>query len=219
MNFALERLTDPEIEPVTTLEARTHLRTYDDDSAEDDYIDSLIVAAREMVEAHTGRALIDQSWRLTVGESLDLNSWCSMHTTTTTWYGTWTQRTDGILLRRSPVLSITSILSVDSDGVETAIQGADYQLRDAGAKWPRLVGMSTTWPASLKVEFRAGFANRIGSPTEGAEKVPAVFKHAIKLIVGHFYNNRESVTDAKLEELPMGVKALLAGQCCDLGLA
>src|SRR4051812_14557808 len=120
MNFALERLTDPAIEPVSTAEARTHLRTYDNDASEDDYIDSLVAVAREMVEDHTGRALIDQSWRLTVGDCVDLNWRRSRGTVTNAWYGT-SLVTDGILLRRSPVIIVTSIVSIDTDGTETAI--------------------------------------------------------------------------------------------------
>lgn len=37
---------------------------------------------------------------------------------------------------------------------------------------------------------------------------PAV-RHAILLIVGHFYNNREAVTAAGIAAMPIGVNALL----------
>jgi uncharacterized phage protein (predicted DNA packaging) len=37
---------------------------------------------------------------------------------------------------------------------------------------------------------------------------PAV-RHAVLLIVGHHYNNREAVTDASVREMPFGVNALL----------
>lgn len=52
--------TAPTTEPVTTAEAKTHLRvtTSDDDT----YIGTLITVARRHVETITGRALINQTW-------------------------------------------------------------------------------------------------------------------------------------------------------------
>lgn len=223
MNFALERIADPDIEPITLLEAKRHVRAFLDLTNDDADIDQLITVAREWVEDYTGRALIDQSWRLHIGDYIDLNWWRSQwpgRQGSFFWYGTLRERTQGIFLRRSPAIAITSVVTVDSNGVETTVSADDYQLREQGTKWPRILGLDGTWPCgSMKIEFRAGYANRLGSPTEGEEKVPAAFKHAIKLIVGHFYNHRESTTDVKIDELPLGVKALLRSHRCDLQLA
>lgn len=40
--------------------------------------------------------------------------------------------------------------------------------------------------------------------------VPAPILHACLLLVGNFYNNRESVTNIKQNELPLGYRYLLA---------
>lgn len=61
--MASELVTGPAAEPVTLDEAKAHLRVDGDD--EDDYITSLIVAARQAAEAYTRRALITQTWRHT----------------------------------------------------------------------------------------------------------------------------------------------------------
>ncbi len=52
--------TGPAIEPVSLDQAKAHLRI--DDNDEEGLINSLITAARLMVEARTGRALIEQTW-------------------------------------------------------------------------------------------------------------------------------------------------------------
>jgi len=66
MQYVLERVTDPDIEPVTLAEVREHLGEFAGNTAKDDSITAMIVAAREWAEEYTGRALIDQSWRLTI---------------------------------------------------------------------------------------------------------------------------------------------------------
>ena len=53
MNFTLERVTQPDIEPVTLDEMKRHLRCFMSVTDEDDDITALIVAAREWIEDYT----------------------------------------------------------------------------------------------------------------------------------------------------------------------
>ena len=55
-------LAGPAVEPVTLAEMRAYLRL--DDEAEDGLVSALIGAARLLVEAASGRILVEQSWRL-----------------------------------------------------------------------------------------------------------------------------------------------------------
>ncbi|APX83811.1 hypothetical protein BV511_03145 [Methylorubrum extorquens] len=57
------------------------------------------------------------------------------------------------------------------------------------------------------VRWRAGYPI-----ADGKSAVPAPVRHAILLMVGHLYANRDAVTmaTAKPEQLPLGVEALLA---------
>jgi hypothetical protein len=225
MRFILERVTEPDIEPVTLAEARLHLRCTDGVTAEDDLISSLIVAAREWVEGYTGRALIDQTWRLTIEQQPVLSGdSVAGYTQGPGYYNgrfQW-ERVGEIMLRKAPVLALTSFVTVDSDGVETAVAADTYELREADSRWPRLVALSgATWGTeNFRVTFRAGFAERTGSPQQTAAEVPARFKAAIKLIVGHLFENRESVlVGVTAAELPMGVKWLLQAEKSELGFA
>jgi len=100
VRFALERLSDPSIEPVTLTQAKLHLR--EDDDAHDDEITALITGAREWAEDFTGRALVDQMWRLTIAN----DAWTPIvPLAPVSVCGYWDWRGE-IWLRRSPVLAV-----------------------------------------------------------------------------------------------------------------
>ncbi len=201
MRFVLERVSGPEIEPVTLAEMKRHLKTYETVTTEDDDITSLIVAAREWVEDYTGRALIDQTWRLTIDQTGALVG----------------DSVSEIMLRKAPVLAITAFKSVDSDGVETAIDSSTYALREADSRWPRLVALSgATWGVgNFRVTFRAGFADRTGSPIETASVVPERFKFAIKL----WAESLRAEDTADIERLQKAADSVIRSEKSALGFA
>lgn len=215
MKFALERVTQPAIEPITLAQMKTHLREFSSVTALDDDITALIQGAREWVEDFTGRALIDQTWRLSLGDELPYGFTDSNRVTPIN-YGEWFPNGDGIPLRKSPALAITSFATVGSDGVETVVSAASYEIREPNSKWPRLVGISgASWSGPLRITFRAGFANRLGSPTEGVEKIPARYIQAMKLWAEAHYNR-----DEKTMELLLDVaERLIKPERCELGMA
>lgn len=173
--FKLQRLTQPGIEPVTLGEFKKHLRIDADLTADDDILSSLIVAAREWYEKETGRALIDQKWQQTIEDHQRRYTWPTVRIF-------HFERLQEIVLRRSPVLQVIDFVTVGTDGSETAVDASSYRLDDLGTKWPRIVPLvGFGGCVELRVRFRAGFADRTGSPTEGAEKVPETAKQAIKL--------------------------------------
>jgi hypothetical protein len=194
MQFVLERVTDPEFEPVTLAEMRLHLRTYGDDTDEDNLLEGLITSAREWVEDYTARALVDQTWRLTINQQTFVSGDTVGGFTTAPGYYAgrfdWFQRVGQIMLRKAPVLAITSFVTLDQDGAETTIDASTYQLREAASKWPRLSAKSgANWgTGDFQITFRAGFADTTSSPQQGAEVVPDRYKQAIKLWVEAHYD-------------------------------
>lgn len=192
--FILERVSQPAIEAVTLAELKLHLRTYASDTAEDDLLSALIVVAREWVEDYTGRVLVDSTWRLTIGDFVAGFANVDSDTVTGYYRGPWFPRADlGIELRRAPALAITSFVTVATDGTETAVDAATYELREADSKWPRVYPLAgATWGAGpMRITFRAGFADQTGSPTTGAEVVPERFKQAMKLYAEALYDRDE----------------------------
>jgi uncharacterized phiE125 gp8 family phage protein len=193
--WTLQRLTDPDLEPVTLVEAKAQMRV--DTTDEDDFHTELIVVGREWCEWYTGRALVDQTWQLRFeGYS-----------------------SEAFALRRSPVIAVDSFV-YDVNGVATELDDSTYVLDGAGTKWPRLLlANGKAWPNSfwekpLTIQYRAGFVNRAASPTQGVDLVPVAFKHAIKMIVAFLDKNRDASPD-----MAPNVKWLLEQERAEIGFA
>lgn len=199
MNFVLERVTQPTIEPITLAEMRLHLRAYDGVTAEDDAIEALTQAAREWVEDYTGRALIEQRWRLTVGNGVIPFGYTDSNTVTGIYAGVFSPTVAGIPLRKSPVIALVSVASVDSLGVETELDVTDYTVMERESKWPRVLG--SVGADTLRFVFSAGFAPGVGSPdpTPNVALVPERFKLAMKLYAEAIYDRDEKLMPLLLE--------------------
>ena len=211
MIFTLEPVTGPDIEPVTVEELKRDLGEFSGVTDKDADMAALITSAREWAENLTGLACIDQTWRLTVGQPATLPvrgavSWAADNA--------WSRC--GILLRRSPVLSIVSFGTVDADGVETAVDPADYALREADSKWPRIVALGgAAWTTgTFRILLRAGYADRKASPQQDASVVPARLKQAIRLPAQAHFD-----ADENMERLIKAATALLAPTKTGLGMA
>ena len=192
MRYALTVKTAAAAEPVSTAQAKSHLRVEHDD--DDTLIAGLVAAAREWVESYCRRSLVLRTYELR------LDCW-----------------QPEIRLPRGPVTSVTHVKYVGADGVLATLAASSYQV-DTHSVPARIVpAYGAVWPTlkpgelnAVLVEYVAGYAAGAGSPTDHAENVPAAAKAAIKLLVGHWYENREEVVlGAPPSTLPMAVKALL----------
>lgn len=162
-----KRIIAPSAEPITLDEAKAQLRFTSD--KEDALISSLIVAARDLCEAETGRALMPQTW-----ESARSGFWNEMH------------------LNRAPVASITSIKYIDVNGDEQTLSSTEYVLDSASDSFARVViAPNKSWPSvyeginTVRIRYVAGYAN--------ADAVPQALKQWMLLQISHWFRNRESV--------------------------
>lgn len=184
----LTLVTAPASEPVTDAEAKLHVRQ--DGSADDALITTLVKAARETCENMTGRSFITTTWRLTL-DAFPAN---------------------GIIwLPRPNLIAVSSITYIDPNGDSQTWSSSNYSVdatslpgnvqRKVGVTLP----LTRVVPNAVTVNYTAGYG-------ASASYVPDSIKAAMKLLIGHWYNNRESVTVGQLAgEIPMGVHALLAG--------
>lgn len=174
--MALSLVTSPDDEPVTVEDAKIHVKVDTDD--EDALIASLVQAAREYCEVFTGRKCLRQTWDLKL-DDFPCNGFA-------------------MELPFPPVSSVTSVSYVDADGVtQTWAAGATGYTTDLPvgpqASHARVFPSYGVWypatrsqPNAVTVRFVCGYGT-------DAATVPAGFVAAIKLLLGHWYLNRESV--------------------------
>jgi len=209
MPFGIQLADGPTTEPVTLEEAKLHLRV--DYSEDDSLISALISAAREVVEGKLRRSIFAQSYILT----LDQFPYPTQMLTSSP-----SQREDylfpslyfayyAITIPVSRVVSVGSISMKDADGETVTLDGSLYHV-DVNSDPARIVPRNgSTWPyatnyipGSISIAFTAGGWD--------ADTVPTSIKQAMLLLIGHWYANREAVTETKLTTLPLAVDCLLA---------
>jgi uncharacterized phiE125 gp8 family phage protein len=166
---------------------------YAPESAEDEYIEGLITVARDIVQDHTGRRLINQTWNYYIDE--------------------WPCK-DNIKLPYAPLVSVSSIKYTDCNGTVYTLSTDEY-IVDTNSEPGRIVlPYDGNWPSvtlypvnPINIEYVSGY----GTSTN----VPKTIKQAMKLIVGDLYENRENSRDTKygeLKEIPLAARRLLANK-------
>ena len=176
--------TAPASEPLTTDEAKTHLKV--SGSSEDAYIDTLVKAARTNVERYLNRALITQTWKA--------------------YFDDWD---DFLKLGIAPVQSITSVKYYDYTASLEVLTSTLYYgdvvsepaqiVRKYDTVYPEL---ETSRPNGIVVEFVAGYG--------AASDIPGDIVHAIKLLVADYYDNKgEVVVGTIAVRIPGHIKNLL----------
>lgn len=159
------RIVAPTAEPISVAEAKAHLRV---DLADDEaLIARLIAAAREWVETVTGRAMMTQSWRMT------LDAW---------------PEGEALALIRPPVQSVTAVRTFDVAGIAAIWSTANYAMA-FGAEPQRLVRTVPSWPtpgrasAGIEIDLICGYG-------AVATDVPAALRQAVLLKAAQLYERR-----------------------------
>ncbi len=174
-------VTAPTREPVTLTEAKAHCHIDGDDHDED--LTRMIAAARSYCESWTRRQFVRATLRL------HLDAF-----------------TPVIRPRCPPLIDVQQIAYTDTDGASQTLDAADYQVDTASVPGRIVPAYGTTWPSTraipnaVQIDYRAGY----GDPPD----VPEDIKHAIRLLVAHWFSNREAVGQVG-DEMAFSVRALL----------
>lgn len=193
MTWTIKQTTEPSYQPITLAEARNHLRLVASGSPashpDDDTVETYIKAATSYAESRTNKVYAQRTFTLKrdkFAETMELPVY--------------------------PVLSVDSITYIDINEVEQTMAASNYQvITDRIPAIVHLEDVPTVDGDTLNavtITVTAGFESS-NSPAD-ADKIPDAVKQAIKLMVGHFYENREAVTaDVRPEKVPMATDALL----------
>lgn len=157
-------------------------------TTEDPYVSALIATARQLAERMLGRALITQTYDLTL-DRFPCES--------------------AIELRRPPVQSVTSVTYIDASGVSQTLSTDVYEV-SLNREMPQIrLKSGKSWPSTydaaeaVTIRFAAGYGDAPGD-------VPYPIRQATLLMIGHLYNNREDVTvGVSAADLPKGATHLL----------
>lgn len=182
--MALKLVTAASAPLVSLEEAKKHLNVFHDD--DDDYIEALVATATEHIdgaEGWLGRAFGQQSWEL----SLDCFPCKEVH------------------LPLPPLREVTEVAYTKDDGTPGVVAGfrkfgvglaggQGFILPAFGERWP----VTRREPEAVRVKFTAGY-----------DTIPSSVGHAIKLLIGTWYESREDASAISLSEMPKGVDALL----------
>lgn len=166
MPLSITQIVPPMIEPVSVGELKRFLRIDHDD--EDLDLPPLISAARDDVETYLRRQLLPATWVL----SLD----------------TWQ---DPIRLPRPPTLAVLSVQYYDTSGVVQPLDPLGYYVDLISQPARVCLASHLTVPSvqedrlnPITITYQAGYAS--------STHIPPAIRHAIKLLAGAFYENREA---------------------------
>lgn len=197
MNYrSLTRASGPAVEPVTLAEAKAHLRV--DDSGSDSEITAMIQAAREWVEAYLDRTLVNTQWVMRLDKFPD-------------------DGTQDVPLPRPPMATSGTATAVAltftyETGTTATYSTASYRVDRNATPGSIKTLYGQTWPPHLWDDNAISVTWWAGYGATGAS-VPAAIRHAILMLVGHWYENRSTVlVGSTSKPLELAVESLLSTQ-------
>ena len=186
--MSIKIFTAPEAEPVTLAEAKLQCRV--DGTGDDSLILSYILTARMNCEHFSNHKFINQTWDL--------------------WLDAFPGGTVLELPRSlSPLSSVTHVKYFDPADQEQTFAAADYMVDPYSEPGRIILKSGSSWPADeLRIANGVGVQVVVGYGDDA--DVPANFKQAMLMLIGHYYEDREGVIVGTISaELPLGVNSLL----------
>jgi uncharacterized phiE125 gp8 family phage protein len=167
-DWRMRLVTGPTTEPVT-IEDLKYQANYEDVD-QDASFEAWGVAARRLTESRLQRALISQSWQMLLDRF----------------------PSDVIEVRICPVIAVSSVTYLDTAGASQTLPTSIYAVDTANEPGRLTLKYAQSWPTTysqanaVTVNFTAGYGTE-------ASAVPAEAKLAIRMLVSHWFNNREAV--------------------------
>lgn len=220
MPLTIQRTIDAVSEPVGLSELKDHLRVADTNS--DAYITSLINPARVLLEEWTGRQFLTATWVMAIdffpwqfgsnarfsAPLLQLQGGPLAASPTFPGFGNFFDVFDRQMIRlpRPPLQSVTSVAYIDTNGQQQTLDSSLY-LVDSISEPARLSpAYGQVWPAA-QAQINAVTITFVAGWTTGT--MPNTVKHAMKLLVNHWYEHREAMATQELKTYPLAIQSLV----------
>lgn len=161
-------VTGPAVEPLEVAEVKTHLNV--SGTSQDTYIDSLITTARGQVEKYLNRVLINQSWKV--------------------YYDHWHYE---LMIPFGNLSEVTTVKYYDLNGDLQPWATSNYWVVTTTDPGRIIRAYDVTFPElqygrpdAIEIAFTAGYG-------ADASAIPGEIKHAMKLLITNYYENRGDV--------------------------
>jgi uncharacterized phiE125 gp8 family phage protein len=176
------------VAPVTLLDGKSQCRvdTNEDDQLITDYINT----ATSRCELAARRTFITTTYDL--------------------WFDRWP--VSSIDFPLPPLQSVTGFYYTDEDGTETEWSSDNYIVDTTSTPGRLQFKRTAVLPSVVLQEINAVRIRFVAGYGDAPSDVPEIYKQAIKMLLGHYYENREALLVAQglsLSELPLGVADLL----------
>ena len=186
-------------EPITLNEVKQHLRISTASTAEGDeeVLNALIKASRERIEDITNRKIMKQTWDC--------------------YYDNWPA--SGIIdIPYTPLISVkstsTGITYKNSDGDTTTLSSTKWLIDSVSEPGKIHLDYSESWPSEtlhnvnpVRIRAMVGYGT---TSAGGTTTIPNQIKLGMKLLIGHWFENREnSIVQQSIQDIPNGTKILL----------
>lgn len=194
-------ITPPALEPITVEDVKLNSRIESD--ADDKLIAALISSARKYAENYCNRSFLTQTWKLIADSFPGLDTAGALLI-----QRPYSLPANALLIERGPVQAVSSIAYTDMGSNPQTFDPSQWVLENTGSIARITPIFGQIWPITLPqigtvtVTFTAGYG-------DDPDDLEAPIVQALKLLAGHYYDNRAATTAANLREIPIGVQALL----------
>ena len=179
MLTAIERITAPAKWPLSLKEIKQHGRI---DHDEDDFLNAVLMAVTRHCEQYLRKVLITQQWKATFDCFENIMD-----------------------LPNPPIQQIDSVEYYDQDDALQTLASSVYLLNKT--KSTLVLAYNQQWPSVVNKENAISVTYTSGYGDDPAD-VPEDIRWGMRLLVGHFYENRENSAPITVSSVPYGLTEL-----------